>query len=115
MTCVKASSMRTLTTDLDPDAKLDWTLPNKIKVAVPIGEMREVKHWLLTNISKSNKIWSITDHRGRDFNWRSVAGAQKSKQQDLMLMPITLVVSFLNREDMMLFLLRWPSEVLLND
>jgi hypothetical protein len=107
--------MRLLTVDLVSDATLDWGLSNKIKMAVPIGEMREVKYWLLSNIGKSSKLWSITDHKGREFNWKAVAGAHKSKQQDLMLMPITLVVSFLNREDMMLFLLRWPSEVLLKD
>lgn len=107
--------MRLLTENLDPDAKLDWSLPNKAKIAVEIGEMRDVKYWLLTNVGKRKSLWSITDHRGREFNWRAVAGAHKSKQQDLMSMPITLVVSFLNREDMMLFLLRWPSELLLNE
>ena len=106
--------MRLLTADLDPNAKLDWSLTNKAKLAVEIKEMREVKYWLLSHFGRSNKVWSITDHRGREFNWRSVAGVNKSKQQDLMAMPITLIVSFLNREDMMLFLLRWPSEVLLN-
>ncbi len=107
--------MRQLTTDLDPDAKLDWSLPNKAKVAVEIGEMREVKYWLFSNVGRPNKLWNITDHKGREFNWRAVAGASKSKQQDLMRMPITLVVSFLNREDLMLFLLRWPSELLINE
>jgi hypothetical protein len=107
--------MRLLTVDLDSDTKLDWGLPNKAKTAVEIGEMRDVKYWLLTNIGKSKNLWSITDHKGREFNWRAVAGAQKSKQQDLMKMPMTIIVSFTSAEDLMLFMLRWPSELLLSD
>jgi hypothetical protein len=83
------------------------------KTIVTIQEMREVKYWIINNIGRSSKLWSITDYAGREFNWKAVAGATKSKQLELTKMPITIMVNFSKREDLMLYMLRWPSELLL--
>lgn len=85
------------------------------KTVVSVQEMREVKHWIINNIGRSPKLWSITDHSGREFNWKAVAGAVKSRQLEIANMPITIVVNFSKREDLMLYMLRWPSELLLNE
>jgi hypothetical protein len=84
------------------------------KTIVTLQEMREVKHWIINNIGRSSKLWSITDYSGREFNWKAIAGAVKSKQMELARMPITIMVNFTHSEDLMLYLIRWPSDVLIN-
>jgi len=117
MTCVKANSMPmpiALTED-QLRRYLDSQQTYSAKTVVTIHEMREVKHWIINNIGRSQKLWSITDHCGREFNWKIIAGAVKSKQIEIARMPITMVVNFSKREDLMMFMLRWPSELLLNE
>lgn len=102
MICVKASGM-----------------PNTLvanqygaKTVVAVNTLKEIRRWLVNNC---NNRWSATDYKGYSFNWRRLGKVDSWQQQYLAEMNITIIVHFKRSEDLMLYLLSWPSEVLLND
>jgi hypothetical protein len=67
------------------------------------------------DVDNCNNRWSATDYKGYSFNWRKLGKVDSWEQQYLAEMDITIMVHFKKSEDLMLYLLSWPSEVLLND
>lgn len=102
MICVKVSCM------------LDTLVANQYgaKTVVAVNTLKEIRRWLVNNC---NNRWSATDYKGYSFNWRRLGKVDSWQQQYLAEMNITIIVHFKRSEDLMLYLLSWPSEVLLND
>lgn len=82
------------------------------KTVVAVNTLKEIRRWLVNNC---NNRWSATDYKGYSFNWRKLGKVDSWQQQYLAEMNITIIVHFKRSEDLMLYLLSWPSEVLLND
>lgn len=103
MICVRANSMPTQTKHKTFVAK----------TAVHINTLKDIRRWLIDNCK--NK-WTATDYKGYDFNWRKL-GRMKAYDESTLTsdFKITIIVEFKKAEDMMLYMLSWPSEVLLND
>ena len=102
MTCVKVSSMLTQTKDKVYSAK----------TAASLFTLKDIRRWLIDNCKNR---WTATDYKGNDFNWRKL-GKMKS-DTDILLAPdfnITILIHFKKPEDLMLYMLTWTSEVLLN-
>ena len=82
------------------------------KTVTTVNALRDIRRWLVDNC---NSRWSATDYKGYSFNWRKLGKVDSWEQQYLAEMDITIMVHFKKSEDLMLYLLSWPSEVLLND
>ena len=82
------------------------------KTVTTVNALRDIRRWLVDNC---NNRWSATDYKGYSFNWRKLGKVDSWEQQYLAEMDITIIVHFKKSEDLMLYLLSWPSEVLLND
>ena len=82
------------------------------KTVTTVNALRDIRRWLVDNC---NNRWSATDYKGYSFNWRKLGKVDSWEQQYLAEMDITIMVHFKKSEDLMLYLLSWPSEVLLND
>lgn len=116
MTCERASSipMQTDPSEYQLHCYLNSQQIFSAKTVVTVNQIREVKHWIINNIGRSQKHWSITDYQRNEFDWRVVAGAVKSKTE-LSKLPLTIIVNFSKREDLMKYLLNWPGELLINE
>ena len=101
MTCVTVSSMPTQTKDKVYSAK----------TASHVFVLKDIRRWLIDNCKNR---WSATDYRGDPFNWRMLAKIESAKYLNEM-SDITIMIHFKKPEDLMLYLLTWPSEVLLID
>lgn len=103
MICVRANSMPT---------RLD-TKVFIAKTAVQVDTLKDIRRWLIDNCKNR---WSATDYRGNDFNWRKLGKVKPTVAYDYIpgVFDVTVLVHFKKAEDMMLFMLTWPSEVLLN-
>lgn len=103
MICVKANSMPTQTV----------TKGFTAKTAVKIHSLKDIRRWLIDNCKNR---WTATDYRGNDFNWRKVSKIKTNTVHGHLPgeFDITVMVHFKNPEDLMLYMLTWPSEVLLN-
>ena len=103
MTCERASSMPTQAKHKTFTAK----------TAAPLFMLKDIRRWLIDNCKNR---WSATDYKGNDFNWRKLS---KLKPVDFSSLneeyDITLMVHFKKPEDLMLYMLSWPSEVLLKN
>jgi hypothetical protein len=82
------------------------------KTVTSVGVLKDIRRWLIDNCK--NRC-TITDYRGDAFNWRKLGKVDTWRQRYLAEMDITIMVHFKKAEDLMLYLLSWPSEVLLND
>jgi hypothetical protein len=82
------------------------------KTAVSVNVLKDIRRWLIDNCRSR---WSATDYGGNNFNWRKLGKIETWKDQYLMELDVTVIVHFKKPEDLMLYLLSWPSEVLLND
>jgi hypothetical protein len=82
------------------------------KTAVSVKVLKDIRRWLIDNCKSR---WSAADYSGNDFNWRKLGKIEAWKDQYLMELDVTVIVHFKKPEDLMLYLLSWPSEVLLND
>ena len=82
------------------------------KTAVPLSVLRDIRYWLKDNCKSR---WTATDYKGNAFNWRKIGKLDSLEDKYLQEMDITIMVHFKKSEDLMLYLLSWPSEVLLND
>lgn len=103
MICVRANSMPTQTKDKIYSAK----------TAAPLFTLKDIRRWLIDNCKNR---WTATDYKGNDFNWRKLSKMGTDKK--VMLAPdfnITILIHFKKAEDLMLYMLSWPSELLLND
>ena len=103
MICVRANSMPT-------------QLDNKVfsaKTAVQVSTLKDIRRWLIDNCKNR---WSATDYRGNDFNWRKLGKMKPTVVYDYLpgAFDVTIIVHFKKAEDLMLYMLTWPSEVLLN-
>lgn len=81
------------------------------KTAASVEQLIEIRQWLRINCKSR---WTATNFKGDSFNWRVLAKTDFSLQ-DIMGMRITLIVHFNKPEDLMLYMLSWPSEIILND
>jgi hypothetical protein len=83
------------------------------KTAVQVDTLKDIRRWLIDNCKNR---WSATDYRGNDFNWRKLGKIKPTVAYDHIpgVFDVTVLVHFKKAEDMMLFMLTWPSEVLLN-
>lgn len=100
MICVRANFMPTQTKDKVYSAK----------TAATVYGLKDIRRWLIDNCKNR---WIATDYRGDPFNWRKLAKIESAKYSNEMF-DITIMVHFKKPEDLMLYLLTWPSEVLLN-
>jgi hypothetical protein len=81
------------------------------KTVIPITSLKDVRSWLLANCKQR---WYATDFKGAPFNWRRAGKMSPEMQKYFSDMDITFMVHFNQAEDLMLYLLTWPSDVLLN-
>jgi hypothetical protein len=101
MTCERASSMPT------QDRHKIYTA----KTAASLFTLKDIRRWLIDNCKNR---WSATDYKGNDFNWRRLGKVKSFDTDDLSTeYTITVMVHFKKPEDLMLYMLSWPSEVLL--
>jgi len=102
MTCEQVHSM------LQP---ISNKVSHSAKTVIPITSLREIRSWLIANCKQR---WYATDFKGVPFNWRKAGKMSPEMQKYFSEMDITLMIHFNQPEDLMLYLLTWPSEVLLN-
>ena len=81
-----------------------------VKTAAHVFTLKDIRRWLIDNCKNR---WSATDYKGDSFNWRKLAKIESAKYSNEMF-DITILIHFKKPEDLMLYLLTWPSEVLLN-
>jgi len=82
------------------------------KTAATVYTLKDIRRWLIDNCKNR---WSATDYRGDPFNWRKLGKLETEKtKQTVEMFDITIMVHFKKSEDLMLYLLTWPSDVLLN-
>jgi glycyl-tRNA synthetase (class II) len=72
------------------------------KTAAYVYTLKDIRRWLIA-----------TDYKGDPFNWRKLSKIESAKYSHEMF-DITIMVHFKKPEDLMLYLLTWSSEVLLN-
>ena len=101
MTCARQSSMPAPTKDKFYSAK----------TAAHVFTLKDIRRWLIDNCKNR---WSATDYKGDPFNWRKL-GKLGQAHHSMEMFEITIMVHFKKSEDLMLYLLSWSSEVLLND
>lgn len=98
------------------NTQLDFILSSQkeysAKTVVPINILREIRRWLVDNC---NRRWTATDYKGNEFNWRKLGKIETWEDQYLQEMDVTCIVTFKKREDLLLYMLTWPSELLLYD
>lgn len=104
MTCARVSFMSTLTKDKFYSAK----------TAATLYTLKDIRRWLIDNCKNR---WTATDYKGDPFNWRKLGkiGVIDLDRRFTYLpgMDLTIIIHFKKPEDLMLYLLTWPSEVLL--
>lgn len=88
--------------------------PHAIKVVASLDSISTMRRWLVENCGRR---WYGTDYRNQIINWRRVGSLLR--QQHLVSkvfnhMDRTILLHFQKRDDMMLFLLVWPGEVVVN-
>jgi hypothetical protein len=81
------------------------------KTAATLYTLKDIRRWLIDNCKNR---WTATDYKGDPFNWRKLGKIDNSQHQTIEMFNITIMVHFKKAEDLMLYLLTWPSEVLLN-
>lgn len=81
------------------------------KTCTNIDSLKEIRQWLRINCKSR---WSATNYRGEDFNWRKLARADFQDLAEFGI-DITIIVHFKKPEDLMLYLLSWPSDILVNE
>ena len=81
------------------------------KTAATVYGLKDIRRWLIDNCKNR---WSATDYKGDPFNWRKLGKVTEWKEQHSIELDITIMVHFKKPEDLMLYLLTWPSDVLLN-
>jgi len=81
------------------------------KTAAIVYTLKDIRRWLIDNCKNR---WTATDYKGDPFNWRKLAKIESVKHSHEMF-DITIMVHFKKPEDLMLYLLTWPSDVLLSD
>ncbi len=102
MTYVKVSSMLTRTKGKAFSAKTPATL----------FTLKDIRRWLIDNCKQR---WTATDYKGNSFNWRKLSKVESPGYSANKMFDITIIVHFSRPEDLMLYLLSWPSEVLINN
>lgn len=81
---------------------------NRVKVALPMNHLKIMRRWLMDHCGRR---WMATDYAHKPFNWRALG----KLPNDGAFFEVTAWVEFTSREDMLLFLLRWPGEVAVSD
>lgn len=84
------------------------------KVVAPLDNIHTMRRWLIDNCGRR---WYGTDYRDQIINWRRVG--QMTRRQNgvskiFNRMDRTIFLHFQKRDDMMMFLLIWPGEVVIN-
>jgi len=86
-----------------------------VKLVTPLLSLKSIRTWLIGNCGKR---WYATNHKNQRLNWRSISrSTRKTAVMDHLFanLDYTMLVHFQNRDDMMLFLLVWPGEVLIKN
>lgn len=88
--------------------------PHAVRVVAALGHLGKMRRWLVDNCGRR---WYATDYRNQNINWRRVGQMLRRRHpMDCMFNHLdrTVMVHFQKYEDMMLFLLIWPGEVVTN-
>lgn len=93
------------------DFILDSQTEFSAKTVVPVNTLKEIRRWLVSNC---NRRWTALDYKGNEFNWRKLGKVETWEDQYLHKMDITCIVTFKKRKDLLLYMLTWPSELLLS-
>ncbi len=80
------------------------------KTVATVSQLSEMRQWLRLNCKSR---WVATNFKGELFNWRLISKNDTGIYNSIL--PLTVMVHFTKPEDLMLYMLSWPSEVLLND
>jgi len=83
---------------------------NNIKLDKSVVELSQVKKWLNAHCGKR---WKAHNYKGEEIDWRRIHNLRNSIEK-FDNMSTTTYVEFKKREDMLEFLEKWPSEVLIN-
>lgn len=88
--------------------------PYAVKVVAPLDNISTMRRWLVENCGRR---WYGTNYRDQIINWRRIgqmARRQHALSKIFNRMDRTILLHFQKRDDMMLFLLVWPGEVVIN-
>tara|TARA_B100002019_G_C21203360_1_gene565270 strand:+ start:26 stop:283 length:258 start_codon:yes stop_codon:yes gene_type:complete len=83
---------------------------NDVKLDKSLTELAKIKKWLNAHCGKR---WNARNYKGEEIDWRKIHNLRES-QNLYDNLPTTTYISFNKREDMLEFLQKWPSEVLIN-
>lgn len=85
---------------------------HSVKLVSPLSNLSVIRKWLVENCGRR---WNATNYKNQPLAWRALGRISSDSTGDLYAhMDYTVIVNFNKREDMMLFLLVWPGEVLIN-
>lgn len=86
-----------------------------VKTVAALYTLKDIRRWLIDNCKNR---WTATDYKGDSFNWRKLGKmAVIDVDRQFTYFPgldLTIIIHFKKPEDLMLYLLTWPSDVLLN-
>lgn len=81
-----------------------------VKSVMKLSLLKSVRDWLIINCGRR---WHATNYKNQPLNWRSICKTLLANDvrgnYDF-----TVHFHFKNRDDMILFLLSWPGELLIN-
>lgn len=80
------------------------------KTVSSLDKLSDIRQWLRINCKSR---WYATNYKGDDFNWRKISKADFQEMAAIG-MDLTIIVHFKKPEDLMLYMLSWPSEVLIS-
>ena len=86
---------------------------HSVKSVIPLSQLKTVRSWLLANCGRR---WHATNFKNESLNWRIICKRSPYQVVNDMLgdYSYTAHIHFKHWEDMMLFLLSWHGEVLIN-
>ena len=86
---------------------------HSVKIAMPINNLGAVRRWLIENCGQR---WTATNYKDQPLNWRLIGQTNRNATASLYtFMDMTAHIHFKHKDDMMLFLLVWPGEVLIKE
>ena len=81
----------------------------QLKLALPLKKVPQLRNWLQSKCGQSSN-WEIENYKGSLFNWRTIAGAIKSKKPESEL-PVTVLVTLYDPNHLLVFVKVWPAEL----
>jgi hypothetical protein len=86
-----------------------------VKLVTPMLSLKSIRSWLVLNCGRR---WYATNYKQQRLNWRSISRKTSKVNSPAAThlfanLDYTVLFHFQKRDDMMLFLLVWPGEVLI--